>query len=307
MAIPTYEDIMLPLLELIADGNEHEMRQLVGQISDRMGLTSEERSQLLASGRRRVIEDRSHWSRHYLIKAGLVEPIRRGWIRITPAGKELIARKPARVDKAFLIANYPALGEYLDSVQANRGSRTDSPAPVIGNDQTPEETLEEAYLQLRNELADELLSTVKEMSPQSFERLVVELLVKMGYGGSLKDAGQAVGKTADGGIDGIIKEDRLGLDTIFLQAKRYTDQSVGRPAIQEFVGALQGFRARKGVFITTSHFSSTAVDYVKHIDTKVVLIDGRQLVEYMIDFDLGVTRANVFEVKRLDSDYFEDV
>lgn len=179
--------------------------------------------------------------------------------------------------------------------------------PEAAVDQTPEETLEQAYLQLRNELASELLDQLKEMSPQAFERLVVELLVKMGYGGSLKDAGKAIGQSGDGGIDGIIKEDKLGLDTIYLQAKRYTDQPIGRPAIQGFVGALQGVRARKGIFITTSRFADTAVAYAGNIDTKVVLIDGEQLASYMIDFDLGVTRSRTFEVKRIDSDYFEQV
>jgi len=236
-----------------------------------------------------------------------VLPTRRGYVRVTDEERQLLGQPPDQITVKYLREKYPAIKDFI----SGSGSSDDSEKPVTPHSneasQTPEEMLEDAYQRLRQELADEILSQVKEMSSQAFERLVIELLVKMGYGGTLKDAGRAVGQSGDGGIDGIIKEDRLGLDTIYLQAKRYTDQAVGRPAIQAFVGALQGVRARKGIFITTTRFAAPAIEYAGNIDTKVVLIDGPQLAEYMIDFNLGVTKMNSFEVKRIDSDYFEQV
>jgi restriction system protein len=180
----------------------------------------------------------------------------------------------------------------------------DIPAPD-SEDQTPEETIEAEYLALRHELAQELLETVKGQSPAFFERLVVDLLVMMGYGGTRKDAGEAVGQSHDGGIDGIIKEDRLGLDVLYVQAKRW-ENTVGRPEIQRFAGALAGRRARRGIFITTSRFSQTATDYVSQIDSRIVLIDGDTLAQLMIDYGLGVTQLAIYELKRIDQDYFAE-
>lgn len=304
MTIPGFQEMMLPVLDFTSDGDEHRLRDLTQFTEDRFSLDKDDRAQLLPSGGT-VVYNRVAWVRTYLVKAGLLEAPRRGFVRITAEGRRLLSHKPDRIDVAYLREHYPQIQDFLNG-SGSKDRRLEKPTDT-GKlpDHTPEETLEQAYLQLRNELAAELLAQVKDLTPQAFERLVVELLVKMGYGGTLKDAGRAVGQSGDGGIDGIIKEDRLGLDTIYLQAKRYADQTIGRPAIQAFVGALQGFRARRGVFITTSQFASTAVEYANSIDTKVVLIDGEQLAEYMIDFGLGVTTASTFEVKRIDSDYFE--
>jgi restriction system protein len=303
MTMPGFQDMMLPVLEFTADGLEHKLRELIEETADRFDLGEAERSQLLPSGQQTVVQNRVAWARTYLVKAGLLDSTRRGYVRITDKGRQLLANAPGHIDVAYLRANYPAIKEFI----SGSGSSNDviKPPSPPDDDRTPEERLEQSYLHLRNELVEELLTQVKDLAPVAFERLVVELLVKMGYGGSLKDAGRAVGQSGDGGIDGIIKEDRLGLDTIYLQAKRYTEQAIGRPAIQGFVGALQGVRARKGIFITTSRFAAPAIEYAKSIDTKVVLIDGQQLAEYMIDFDLGVTRVSTFQVKRIDADYFE--
>jgi len=302
MAIPGFQEFTLPLLRVMSDQAEHRLRDLVEALCDDLGLDASERKEMLPSGQQAVVHNRVGWARTYLLKAGLLNSTRRGYVKITDTGKELLKQAPSRISVAFLRENYPEIKEFI----GRPDNPVDPPEPVLPvPDATPEEQLEQAYQQMRGDLATQLLEQVMELSPRQFERLVVELLVKMGYGGTLKDAGRAVGESGDGGIDGIIKEDRLGLDTIYLQAKRYTDQAVGRPAIQGFVGALQGVRARKGVFITTSRFASTAVDYTNSIDVKVVLIDGQQLADYMIDFDLGVTRMNTFEVKRIDSDYFD--
>jgi len=189
-------------------------------------------------------------------------------------------------------------------------SEREGPTPTVEltpSERTPQEEIDDAYQQIRARLSAELLSTVQGCTPEKFERLVVDLLVRMGYGGSHRDAGQAIGRSGDGGIDGIIKEDRLGLDAIYIQAKRWADTNgVGRPEIQKFAGALQGHRARKGVFITTSYFTKEAHDFVKHLDNKIVLIDGAALARMMIDSGLGVTSVASYELKRLDTDYFED-
>lgn len=305
MSIPGFQEFMLPVLRLAGTKEELRLRDAVESMSNEFDLSKEERSAVLPSGQNTVVQNRVAWARTYLVKAGLLESIRRGYVRITDRGRQLLDKQVQSLDVAYLREHCPEINDFItgstDSGDTN--GQKDSSSSTSG--ETPVESLELAYQRLRQELANEILDQVKELSPQSFERLVVELLVKMGYGGTLKDAGRAVGQSGDGGIDGIIKEDRLGLDTIYLQAKRYTEQAVGRPAVQAFVGALQGVRARKGIFITTSRFAAPAIEYTGKIDTKVVLIDGPQLAGYMIDFNLGVTKVNTFEVKRLDSDYFD--
>jgi len=242
------------------------------------------------------------WARTYLKKAGLLESPRRGVFKITERGREVLNSNPKRVDSKYL-EQFPEFLEFRaagkpGSVDAQSGSTATMSA-------TPEESIEIAYEDLRAQLSQDILAKILSCTPTFFEQLVVELLVKMGYGGSRKDAGERIGQTGDGGVDGIIKEDRLGLDTIFLQAKRWQGV-VGRPEIQKFVGALQGQRAKKGVFITTSAYTAEAVEYVARIDTKVVLIDGKQLSNLMIDFELGVSPLATFTIKRLDSDYFDE-
>ncbi|MCU0225871.1 MAG: restriction endonuclease [Acidobacteria bacterium] len=302
MAIPDYQTVMLPLLRFLKDGREHNIGQVVDALSDEFNLSPEERQQLLASGQQTVILNRAGWARTYLKKAGLIESVRRGYFRITERGKSVLASKPERIDVKYL-ERFPEFKAFRELRHDRPG---DAPLPgTIGSDATPEEALDAAYGRLRLTLEADLLDQVKTASPTFFERLVVELLVRMGYGGTLRDAGQAVGKSGDGGIDGIIKEDRLGLDAIYIQAKRW-DSTVGRPEIQKFAGALQGHRARKGVFITTSSFSADALDFASRIDSKIVLIDGAALAKHMIDHNVGVSVARSYEVKRIDSDYFSE-
>ena len=301
--IPNFQQVMLPLLAFVNDGNEHTLREAVTHLADQFGLTEAERNELLASGQT-IIYNRVGWARTYMSKAGLLEAVRRGIFRITEAGVGVLRENPPAIDNAFLMrfASFVAFREAAGN-HGDEGGAAVTP-PHIG-EETPEEALERAYLGIRETLAQELLDRVKGGTPEFFEKLVVELLVKMGYGGSRADAGERVGQTGDGGIDGIIKEDRLGLDVIYLQAKRW-QATVGRPEIQRFVGALQGHRARKGVFLTTSTFSQDAKEYVSHVDSKVVLIDGAMLSRLMLDFDLGVSTVANYAVKRIDSDYFEE-
>lgn len=301
MAIPDFQTIMLPLLELATDSEEHSIHEAVEKLSIKFGLTEEDASKLIPSGLQPIFYNRVGWARTYLKKARLLEDPRRGHFRITERGKEVLSRNPERIDLKFL-SQFP---EYIEFKETRSEAKA---TPIVIEeleDLTPEEALEEAYQKIREGLADEVLSTVKNSSPGFFEKLVVELLVKMGYGGSRRDAARAVGGSGDEGIDGIIDEDRLGLDTIYIQAKKWKeDNSVSRPEIQKFVGALHGQRAKKGIFITTSKFTEDAKSYASKIETKVVLIDGKRLANLMIDYNVGVTPQTNYEIKSLDSDYF---
>ena len=294
MAIPDFQSIMLSLLQFSADRKEHSIHEAVEALAETLGLSAEDRNKLYPSGKKRtVFADRVSWARTYLKQAGLVEDTRRGYFRVTARGREVLANPPARLDMRFL-EQFP---EYLDFKNRVReksgGDRADASAEESLR-QTPKEAIETSYQRLREALAQELLAIIKRQSPTFFERLVVELLVKMGYGGSIKDAGEAIGKSGDEGIDGIIKEDKLGLDIIYLQAKRW-DRTIGRPEIQQFAGALDGQRARKGVFITTGAFTADAKNYVRGIDKKIVLIDGEELAQLMIEHSVGVTVDTVYE------------
>lgn len=303
MPIPDYQSLMLPLLRLAADGNDHTTREAVEILATKFQLTSAERNELLASGQQAIFNNRVGWANVYLKKAGLLASPRRGAMRITTRGKEIVDGNPSKIDVKYL-ERFPEFIEFRNASRNNRESAITESA-AIATEQTPEEALEFAHQSLRLSLAQDILSRILSCSPTFFERLVVELLVKMGYGGSRRDAGERIGQSGDGGIDGIIKEDRLGLDTIYIQAKRWQG-SVGRPEIQKFVGALQGQRAKKGVFITTSSYTAEAIDYASRIDTKVVLIDGQLLANLMMDFDVGVSVSASYIVKRIDSDYFEE-
>jgi len=303
MSIPDYQTLMLPLLRFAADGKDHTTREAVEILATEFQLTPAERSELLASGQQAIFNNRIGWANSYLKKAGLLESPRRGILRITPRGKQTLSENLTKIDIRYL-ERFPEFIEFRDASRNNRETTT-TESVSIATEQTPEEVLELAHQNLRLSLAQDILSRILACSPTFFERLVVELLVKMGYGGSRRDAGERIGQSGDGGIDGIIKEDRLGLDTIYIQAKRWQG-SVGRPEIQKFVGALQGQRAKKGVFITTSSYTADATDYVSRIDTKVVLIDGQLLANLMMDFDIGVSVSASYIVKRIDSDYFEE-
>lgn len=300
MAIPDYQTIMLPLLRFAGDKDEHSLREAIDHLAGVFDLTEEEQNEMLPSGQQEVFKNRVAWARTYLKKAGLLHSTRRGYFIITDRGVSVLDDNPQKIDVHYL-EQFKEFQEF----RALRHKKDDSEVVPAGeaDEATPEETLETAYQRLRDDLASELLAMIMEMSPSLFEKLVVELLLKMGYGGSRKDAGRAIGRSGDEGIDGIIKEDRLGLDIIYIQAKRW-QQSVGRPEVQKFAGALQGQRARKGIMITTSEFTREAKDFSSNIDTKIVLIDGRDLAQYMIDFNLGVSPVAQYEVKRVDTDYF---
>lgn len=302
MSIPDYQSCMLPFLRFLGDGKEHTLREAEEALSENFSLTPAERAELLPSGQQGIFKNRVGWARTYIKKAGLIEATKRGVFKITDRGFKILASNPPRIDVKFL-EQFPEFIEFREISKQENDAVV--PAEIAQSKTTPEEAIELAHQGLREELSHELISRILSCSPTFFEQLVVELLVKMGYGGSRRDAGERIGQTGDGGIDGIIKEDRLGLDTIFIQAKRWQG-SVGRPEIQKFVGALQGQRAKKGVFITTSNYTAEAVDYASRIDTKVVLIDGKQLAALMIDFDVGVSISATYVVKRIDSDYFEE-
>ena len=303
MPIPDFQSLMLPVLQLASDGKEHSLEEARGLLAERFGLTEPEREELLPSGRQRRFDNRVAWSKVYLQRAGLLHGSRRAHFEITDRGRQVLAEQPERIDIALL----DRFEDFRDFRSVNRRSEDEATETVVPaaepTDETPEELLEQAYQRIRAELTSELLGRVKAGSPRFFENLVVELLLKMGYGRNRAEAGRAIGQSGDEGIDGIISEDRLGLDAIYIQAKRW-DGAVGRPEVQKFVGALHGKRARKGVFITTGTFSADAKEYVSHIEPRVVLIDGRQLTEYMVDFNLGVTPKTSYEIKRIDSDYF---
>lgn len=302
--IPDYQSIMLPLLRLAGDGETHRMRDAIDKLANEFGLSEEERRELLPSGKQPTFDNRVGWARTYMAKAGLLESPKRGHFRLTERGREVLSKNPPAINLTFLeqFEDFVKFRELRhDKPLANQFDGTDSRKA----DETPEETLETAYQTLRAGLSSEILETVKKCSPAFFEKLVVDLLVRMGYGGSRREAGEAIGRSGDEGIDGIIKEDRLGLDIIYLQAKRW-EGSVGRPELQKFAGALQGQRARKGIFITTSAFSREALNYTRNIDTKIILIDGPKLAELMIDHGVGVTTEATYELKRIDSDYFSE-
>jgi len=301
MSIPDFQAIMLPLLELAGDDEIHSLNVAVSELADKLDLSEEERTELLPSGQQPTFYNRVGWARTYLKKAGLLTDPRRGHFRITERGREALESHPPRIDRLYL----QQFEEFVDFASGTQDTADGEDQSEDLRELTPEEILENAYQEIREDLAEELLDYVVRSGSGFFEKLVVELLVQMGYGGSRRDAARAVGRSGDRGIDGIIDEDRLGLDVIYVQAKKWSDHNpVGRPEIQKFVGALQGRRARKGIFITTSRFTENARDYANRIDTRVVLIDGERLTDLMIDHGVGVSPLTTYEIKRVDSDYF---
>lgn len=294
---------MLPLLRFTQDGEEHSLGQAVDSAIVDFKLTPEEQSETLPSGAQ-TIHNRIAWARHHLVKAGLLIAPRRGRFKITPRGREFLKASPTQMSVAYLYQNSNAPHALNDELGRPESIHT-SGEDTQTSRQTPQELLENSYQLLERQLAQDFLDKVATCTPAFFERLVVDLLVAMGYGGSRKDAGQAIGKSGDEGIDGIIKEDRLGLDAVYVQAKRWKG-TVGRPDIQAFAGSLEGHRARKGVFITTSQFSPDAKEYVNRIEKKIILIDGQQLADLSMEFRVGVAEVTSYSVKRLDLDYFEE-
>ena len=299
MPVPGYDEFMLPLLQLAGNQQEYSMAEARDKMVEAFNLSNEDLRELLPSGKQAVFPNRVAWAKTYLLKAGLLESRTRGKFNITKRGMEVLEEKPATIDRKYLMK----FSEFREFVGPSDNS-TVTVDPVIKKTGTPEEVLEAAVEELNNTLIQEVLKKVLDSPPSFFEQLVVDLLLAMGYGGSRKDAGHAIGKSGDEGIDGIIKEDKLGLDIIYIQAKRWANP-IGRPDIQKFVGALAGQRAKKGVFLTTSDFTKEAQFYVKGIESKVVLINGQELAKLMIQHNLGVSVNEVYEVKRLDTDYFE--
>ena len=301
--IPDFQTLMLPFLKSIADGNEHSKKELVETLGKIMKLTDEEMTQMLPSRNQPVFYNRVTWVIAHFKAAKILENPSRGFVKITSLGIEILQSNQSSLNLKFL----KQLPTYQEAMTGWKNKNVEQ--EISKNEdvevKTPEELMEYGFQNLRQSLELEILSTLKSVSPSYFERIVVELLVKMGYGGSIQDAGKAIGRSGDEGIDGIIKEDKLGLDVIYIQAKRW-EGVVGRPEIQKFVGALAGQRAKKGVFITTSWFTKEATDFALQMETKIVLIDGEKLAQYMIDYNLGVSVQNTYEIKKIDSDYFEE-
>jgi restriction system protein len=304
MSVPHFQEIMLPLLRELSNGKIHTTRELIESLSDSMKLTDEDRKELLPSGQQPLFDNRVGWARTYLKKAGLVESDKRGTQKITQKGLDILKDSPKEINVQFL-ERFPEFLEFLYSNKNSTAKKTD----IQKDDsfgETPEEQLESSYVSIRTDLAQELLQKIKSSSPQFFEQIVVDVVVAMGYGGSRYDAGKAVGRSGDGGIDGIIKEDKLGLDTIYLQAKRW-DAPVPVKEVRDFTGALLAKGARKGVFVTTSQFSKDAYEHANSIrELKIVLIDGSTLVNMMIDLGVGVSIQKTYKISKIDSDYFEE-
>lgn len=300
MVVPDYQSLMFPLLRYAGDSKEHRIRNAIEDLAEELGLSEEERKVLLPSGQQAVFSNRVAWANTYLKKAGLLESRKKGYFTVTQKGLSVLRENPVSINVNFL-TRYEEFNEF------RRGKK----AEIIDLDKSkteaeqldPRESLEVSYQQLHNELVLEILSITKKCSFSFFESIVVDVLTKMGYGGSRTDAGKAVGKSHDGGIDGIIKEDRLGLDVIYIQAKRW-EGTVTRPEIQKFAGALIGKKAKKGVFITTSTFSREASEYAD-LTGNIILVDGEMLAKLMIEYDVGVSKVKSYDVKKIDSDYFE--
>ena len=302
MTVPKYQDFLLPLLQLLKDGKDHLICDIYEILADQSQLTEEDRQQQLPSGQQKTYMNRIGWAKTHLKKASLLDSPKRGKCVITDRGLELLKQNP----KSLSANSLKVFPEYQAFCQSTtKLDSTDAVITTINIDQTPEEILQEAYFTLRSEIKDDILQLLKSSSPGFFEQVVVDLLVAMGYGGSRKAAGKAIGGSGDGGVDGIISEDPLGLDNIYIQAKRW-ESNVGRPIVQAFAGSLEGFRARKGVMMTTSNFSKEARHYVTQIEKKIVLIDGEMLAELMLDHNVGVSEKERFVIKRIDTDYFDE-
>jgi restriction system protein len=303
MSIPDFQSIMLPLMEIAADKNEHLFRDVINKLIEKYKLSDEEKNELLPSGKQPIFENRTGWAKTHLKKAGLLIYPKRGCIQITERGLSLLDSKPDKIDMKTL-KQFDEYNEFIKITDENKNNEG-----IINEIEihTPEELMEKAFQNFRRTLADEILDKIRSVTPSFFEKLVVNLLVKMGYGGSIKDAGKAIGKANDEGIDGTIKEDKLGLDVIYIQAKRWKDGNVvGRPELQKFVGALAGQGAKKGIFITASTFTKEALEYSPKNETKIILIDGIELAELMIEYNVGVSNQQTYEIKKMDNDYFDE-
>jgi len=305
-SLPTYEQMMLPLLQVLAENGEMNTVDYATKTADRLGLSQEQREILLPSGVQFAHRNRAGWAAWYLIQAGLIKKVRKGWIQITLEGRAFLATTPALVDRKVL-CQFPSFVEKVIKPKHKKDKESPSTSEVTESE-TPDEQIASAYVNLNQSLTTDLLALLRKMEHFKFEQLVVDLLLAMGYGGSREEAAQVTKKSGDEGIDGIIKEDRLGLDVIYIQAKRYQEDSpIGREKLQSFVGALSGKHASKGVFITTSSFTDPAFNYAASVPQKVILIDGEKLAELMIEYDVGVATRQLLKIKQIDSDYFDEL
>jgi restriction system protein len=309
MPIPSFQKFMLPVLQILAESGQIPTKECARRVADREGLSEQEGSELLPSGKQTYLLNRIGWACWTLLQSGLVTRPKRGTYQITEEGKKLLAENPKEIDYQ-LLSRYPS---FVERVLKNKaqvpggggGSGKGPEVPPLEEAKTPHERIEAAFSELRGTLITELLDSLAVIDPFRFEQVVLDVLVAMGYGGSRKEAAEVTQKTNDEGIDGVINEDRLGLDVIYIQAKRWKG-NVGRQELQNFVGALAGKKANKGIFITTSDFNSNARDYAANLQQKVILVDGRRLAELMIDHNVGVAEEQVYRIKKIDSDYFDD-
>lgn len=296
---------MRPLLVVLSDQAEHTSQELVIKLSELYNLSQDQRSALLPSGKQPIMTNRVGWARTYMSKAKLIETTRRGAYRITPEGLNFLHAN--QLINTRTLYSVPEFANWQSASKvAIEAPSISEPGAGLAITKTPQELLDESFSQIREELASELLERVKQCSPAAFERIVVDLILQMGYGGFRKDAGSIVGKSGDGGIDGIIKEDKLGLDMIYIQAKKWENQ-VTISSVRDFAGSLLSHKAKKGIFITTATFPASAYEFVKNIEHKIVLIDGKELAQLMIEFNVGASVKDIYELKRIDTDYFEEL
>lgn len=304
--IPDYQTLMRPVLSSARDG-PRKISDVVDEMSDLYNLTSEERLELLPSGKQTKIANRTHWARSYMKQAGLVRNIRRGWFELTDRGRKVLEDEDTRIDSKFL----EKFDEFLEFKSRDSGSDGDQ---ILGasnasedSSDTPEESLQLAHSRLQDALAASLLDYVRNASPAFFEQLIVDLLISMGYGGSSTDAGRALGQTGDDGVDGVIDQDALGVDQVYLQAKRYgSANSVGAPHIRDFFGALSIKKANKGIFFTTSHFTESAKRTAQDLGLRIVLIDGEELARLMMQHNVGCRDKDILHIKQIDEGYFDE-
>lgn len=310
MSVPDYQSLMYPVLSELGDGKERQLRDVRDRVASRLKLTNEDLALMIPSGRQSMFANRANWAHVYLKQAGLLQTVRRGVYQITDRGREALREPQETINNEYL-RQFPEFLAFLERIYSTESEATGDTRPsttavsVESTSQTPDEQVREGYRRARSGVAAELLDRMRRMSPSFFEQLVVDLLVAMDYGGSHADAAAVIGRSGDGGIDGIIKEDKLGLENIYVQAKRWKEGStVGRPDIQQFAGALQGQKARKGVFMTTSSFSREAREYAHAVQATIVLIDGQQMAELMLDHGVGVSVQETIKLFKVDEDYF---
>ena len=303
MPVPDYETLMLPVLRLIASGAKN-VSECLPTLKDEFGISDEEARELIPSGRITVLQSRAHWARTYLSKAGLLHSSKRNLHLATDLGRQLLAKNPQRIDNKVL-DQFSGFNEWRTAGAGQVEQPPEIAPAVVEDSQTPEEAIASAHAILNAALRDELLGLLQEITPQQFERLILDLLGAMGYGGGDLANGMMTKASGDGGIDGIINEDALGLDAVYIQAKRYSPENkVSRPDIQRFVGSLTGEGATKGVFVTTSDFSREARDYLIRVQHRIVLINGQMLARLMVEHGVGVRARSTYVVKGIDEDYF---